>query len=104
MSKEKKEVKVVREVEAVKDILTKYLLNQGDMPQDVVKEVFEKILIIEEDYNGTLKDFIECSSLVVKLERLFEVIGIINTISKEDEAVLDKTLLYLESYINSIKV
>jgi len=103
MSKDIEEVKVVREVKAVKNLLKVYRKQKQDMPIAVVKDISKSFNKIEDDYNYTLKNFLECNSLVVKLERLFELIGIIGTISMEDEAMLDKTLIYLENYVDSIE-
>ena len=44
-----------------------------------------------------------CNSLVVKMEQLFNLIGAIGTISIEDEDKLDKTLVNLENYVKSIR-
>jgi len=103
MSKDIEEVKVVREVKVVKKLLKVYCSRKQDMPLAVVKDISKSFNKIEADYELTLKNFLECNSLVVKLERLFELIGIIGTISMEDEPMLDKTIICLENYVNSMK-
>ena len=45
----------------------------------------------------------DCNSLVVKMEQLFNLIGTLGTVSIEDVEKLDKTLINLENHVKSIK-
>ena len=73
------------------------------MPCEVMKYVVQELNKLEENYNKTINDLMNCNSLVVKMEQLFNLIGAIGTISIEDEDKLDKTLVNLENYVKSIR-
>lgn len=94
----KDENKVVKEVKVVLEVLKEYFENKRDVPYAVLEEVFEKLLAVEEDYNKTIKDLLASNSLVVKYEQLLELIGIVSTISVEDELQMDDALITLEKY------
>ena len=68
-----------------------------------LKYVVQELNKLEENYNKTINDLMNCNSLVVKMEQLFNLIGAIGTISIEDEDKLDKTLANLENYVKSIR-
>ena len=91
------------EVEVVLAVLKEYLNEGKDMPCEVVQYVVKELNKIEENYNKTINDLMDCNSLVVKMEQLFNLIGAIGTISIEDVERLDKTLAILEKYVKSIK-
>lgn len=92
----------VNEVEVVLAVLKEYLNEEKDMPYEVIKHVVEKLNKIKEEYNKTINDLLSCYSLVVKMERLYEIIGTISTVSIEDEDNLDKTLEILSNYEKSL--
>ena len=91
------------EVEVVLAVVKKYLNEEKDMPCEVMKYVVQELNKLEENYNKTINDLMNCNSLVVKMEQLFNLIGAIGTISIEDEDKLDKTLANLENYVKSIR-
>ena len=91
------------EVEVVLAVVNEYLNEGKDIPCEVMKYVVQELNKLEENYNKTINDLMNCNSLVVKMEQLFNLIGTIGTISIEDEDKLDKTLFNLENYVKSIK-
>lgn len=91
------------EVEVVLAVVKEYLNKEKDMPCEVMKYVVQELNKLEENYNKTINDLMNCNSLVVKMEQLFNLIGAIGTISIEDEDKLDKTLANLENYVKSIR-
>ncbi len=91
------------EVEVVLAVVKEYLNEEKDMPSEVMKYVVQELNKLEENYNKTINDLMNCNSLVVKMEQLFNLIGAIGTISIEDEDKLDKTLANLENYVKSIR-
>ena len=91
------------EVEVVLAVVKEYLNEEKDMPCEVMKCVVQELNKLEENYNKTINDLMNCNSLVVKMEQLFNLIGAIGTISIEDEDKLDKTLVNLENYVKSIR-
>ena len=91
------------EVEVVLAVLKEYLNEGKDMPCEVVQYVVKELNKIEENYNKTINDLMDCNSLVVKMEQLFNLIGAIGTISIEDVEKLDKTLTNFENHVKSIK-
>lgn len=93
-----REVKVVLEVE-----VKKYVDTKNDIPYELMQNVIERFQYFEEDYNRTKKELLLSNSSVVKLEKLIELIGIVGTISVENEDCLDKILEVLTNQINSIK-
>ena len=100
---ERNEVNAVKEVEVVLAVFKEYLDEKKDMPYEVIKDVVNKINSIGEDYKETIKELLNCNTLIVKIEKLYEIIGTIGTISVEDEAKLDQTLLVLKEYVKSIE-
>ena len=100
---ERNEVNAVKEVEVVLAVFKEYLDKKEDMPYEVMKCVVQKLYDIEKDYDAAVKENSASNSLIIKLERLYEVIGTIGTISIEDEDKLDKTLNILGDYVKSIK-
>ena len=91
------------EVEVVLVVLKEYLNEGKDMPCEVVQYVVKELNKIEENYNKTINDLMDCNSLVVKMEQLFNLIGTLGTVSIEDVEKLDKTLINLENHVKSIK-
>ena len=91
------------EVEVVLAVLKEYLNEGKDMPCEVVQYVVKELNKIEENYNKTSNDLMDCNSLVVKMEQLFNLIGTLGTVSIEDVEKLDKTLINLENHVKSIK-
>ena len=91
------------EVEVVLAVVNEYLNEGKDIPCEVMKYVVQELNKLEENYNKTINDLMNCNSLVVKMEQLFNLIGTTGTISIEDEDKLDKTLFNLENYVKSIK-
>lgn len=91
------------EVEVVLAVVKEYLNEEKAMPCEVMKYVVQELNKLEENYNKTINDLMNCNSLVVKMEQLFNLIGAIGTISIEDEDKLDKTLANLENYVKSIR-
>ena len=91
------------EVEVVLAVVKEYLNEEKDMPCEVMKYVVQELNKLEENYNKTINDLMNCNSLVVKMEQLFNLIGAIGTIPIEDEDKLDKTLVNLENYVKSIR-
>lgn len=98
----KEERNEVKEVEVVLAVFKEYLEEEKDMPIEVMKYVVQKLNKIEENYNKTINDLLSYYSLVVKMEKLYEIIGTIGTISIEDEDKLDKTLETLSNYAKSL--
>ena len=94
--------KEVNEVEVVLAVLGEYLDNGKDMPIEKMKYIVEKLNKIKEEYNKTINDLLNSYSLVVKMEKLYEIIGTIGTVSIEDEDKLDKTLEILGNYAKSL--
>ena len=91
------------EVEVVLAVVNEYLNEGKDIPCEVMKYVVQELNKLEENYNKTINDLMNCNSLVVKMEQLFNLIGTIGTISIEDEDKLDKTLFNLENYVKNGK-
>lgn len=91
------------EVEVVLAVVKEYLNEGKDMPCEVMKYVVEELNKLEENYNKTINDLMNCNSLVVKMEQLYNLIGTIGTISIEDGEILDKTLVNLENYVKSVR-
>lgn len=91
------------EVEVVLAVLKEYLNEGKDMPCEVVQYVVKELNKIEGNYNKTINDLMDCNSLVVKMEQLFNLIGTLGTISIEDVEKLDKTLINLENHVKSIR-
>lgn len=91
------------EVEVVLAVLKEYLNEGKDIPCEVVQYVVKELNKIEENYNKTINDLMDCNSLVVKMEQLFNLIGTLGTVSIEDVEKLDKTLINLENHVKSIK-
>lgn len=91
------------EVEVVLAVLKEYLNDGKDIPCEVVQYVVKELNKIEENYNKTINDLMDCNSLVVKMEQLFNLIGTLGTVSIEDVEKLDKTLINLENHVKSIK-
>lgn len=98
MTKEK-----LDEVEVVLEVVRKYLDQKKDMPFAVLKDLSEKLNTVKEDYDRTIKDLLVSDSLVVKLEKIIEVVGAISTISIEDETNFDKTISKIHESVDSIK-
>ena len=92
-----------KEVEVVLAVFKEYLNDGKDMPCEVMQYVVKELNKIEENYNKTISDLMDCNSLVVKMEQLFKLIGAIGTISIEDSEILDKTLINLENHVKSIR-
>ena len=92
-----------KEVEVVLAVLKEYLNEGKDMPCEVMQYVVKELNKIEENYNKTISDLMDCNSLVVKMEQLVNLIGAIGTISIEDSKKLDKTLVNLEKHVKSIR-
>ena len=91
------------EVELVLAVFKEYLNEGKDMPCEVMQYVVQELNKIEENYNKTINDLMDCNSLVVKMEQLFNLIGTLGTVSIEDVEKLDKTLINLENHVKSIK-
>ena len=91
------------EVEVVLAVFKEYLNEGKDMPCEVMQYVVQELNKIEENYNKTINDLMNCNSLVVKMEQLFNLIGTLGTVSIEDVEKLDKTLINLENHVKSIK-
>lgn len=91
------------EVEVVLSVFKEYLNEGKDMPCEVMQYVVQELNKIEENYNKTINDLMDCNSLVVKMEQLFNLIGTLGTVSIEDVEKLDKTLINLENHVKSIK-
>ena len=91
------------EVEVVLAVFKEYLNEGKDMPCEVMQYVVQELNKIEENYNKTINDWMDCNSLVVKMEQLFNLIGTLGTVSIEDVEKLDKTLINLENHVKSIK-
>jgi len=92
-----------KEVEVVLAVFKEYLNEGKDMPCEVMQYVVQELNKLEENYNKTISDLMDCNSLVVKMEQLFKLIGAIGTISIEDSEKLDKTLVNLENHVKSIR-
>ena len=92
-----------KEVEVVLAVFKEYLNEGKDMPCEVMQYVVQELNKLEENYNKTISDLMDCNSLVVKMEQLFKLIGAIGTISIEDSKKLDKTLVNLENHVKSIR-
>ena len=91
------------EIEVVLAVFKEYLNEGKDMPCEVMQYVVQELNKIEENYNKTINDLMDCNSLVVKMEQLFNLIGTLGTVSIEDVEKLDKTLINLENHVKSIK-
>ena len=91
------------EVEVVLAVFKEYLNEGKDMPCEVMQYVVQELNKIEENYNKTINDLMDCNSLVVKMEQLFNLIGTLGTVSIEDVEKLDKTLINLENHVKSIR-
>lgn len=96
MTKEKN--KVVEEVKVVLEVLKEYLENKSDVPFALLEEVFKTLSAVERDYDKTIKDLLVSNSLVVKYEQLLELIGIVSTISVEDEGKMEEIINTMEKY------
>lgn len=99
----KEEMKEVKAVQVVLEVCKEYLDKKEDMPLEVMQYVVDLLENIEKDYNKTICDLESHNSLVVKMERLIELIGTIGTISVEDVDKLDNTLIVLEDCAKAIK-
>ncbi len=93
----------VKEVEVVLGVLKKYYGTNKNIPDAVIEDLINRLMEIEKDYEKTIDELLCSSSLVVKMEKLIEIIGTVGTISVEDEDKMDKTIDILNKHINSIK-
>ena len=93
----------VKEVEVVLGVLKKYYGTNKNIPDAVIEDLINILMEIEKDYEKTIDELLCSSSLVVKMEKLIEIIGTVGTISVEDEDKMDKTIDILNKHINSIK-
>lgn len=90
----------IQEKESVLNIINKYIDNKKDIPYKVIKE---EIKDMEEDYIKTVNDLLWHNSLLIKIEKLFDLINIISANCIEDEEKLDKVLLLLNDCVKTIK-
>lgn len=93
----------VKEVEVVLGVLKEYYGTNKNIPDAVIEDLINRLMEIEKDYEKTIDELLCSSSLVVKMEKLIEIIGTVGTISVEDEDKMDKTIDILNKHINSIK-
>jgi len=93
----------IKEKESVLNIINKYIDNKKDIPYKVIKEEIKKIKDMEEDYIKTVNDLLWHNSLLIKIEKLFDLINIISANCIEDEEKLDKVLLLLNDCVKTIK-
>ena len=93
----------VKEVEVVLGVLKKYYGTNKNIPDAVIEDLINRLMEIEKDYEKTIDELLCSSSLVVKKEKLIEIIVTVGTISVEDEDKMDKTIDILNKHINSIK-
>lgn len=90
-----KESSAVKEVEEVLEVLNEYLNLQKDIPYFVVKKLINNLHKIEEDYNKTINDLLLSNSLVVKMEKVLELIGTLSASSVENEEKMDTAIKLL---------
>ena len=95
-------VKVVKEVDEVLTVVQKHIELKKSMNYKDLSMLLQKINVIIKDYKTTTQDLLCTSSLAVKLENLISAVGIIGTVSIEDEDILDNTLKLLSDYSDSI--
>lgn len=90
-----KEGNAVKEVEEVLEVLNEYLNLQKDVPCFVVEKLINNLHKIEEDYNKTINDLLLSNSLVVKMEKVLELIGTLSASSVENEEKMDTAIKLL---------
>lgn len=95
----KEEIKAVNEVKVVLEVLSGYIDKEENISNEKLKYVVNKLKQVEEDYNKTINELLYCNSLVVKYERLMELIGTLGTFSVEDEAKLDMAITVLSDCV-----
>lgn len=95
----KEEIKAVNEVKVVLEVLSGYIDKEENISNEKLKYVVNRLKQVEEDYNKTINELLYCNSLVVKYERLMELIGTLGTFSVEDEAKLDTAITVLSDCV-----
>lgn len=96
-------VKVVNEVDEVVNEVQKHIDSKESMDYVALSILLEKLNVIIKDYKATSYDLLCTNSLAVKLEKLLNAVGIISTISIENEDVLDSSVKLLCDYVESIE-
>ncbi len=104
MQMKKEDYRVVKEVNDVLEVMTRYNNNQKDISYKEWKKLYPRISKLLEDYKLMFQDLLDCNSSLMKLEKFVELIGIISTISTGDEDVMDKSLKVLNKYIQKIEM
>lgn len=93
----------VQENDSILKTINQYVDNKKDIPYEVIREEIKKIKDMEEDYIKTANDLLWHNSLLIKIEKLVDLINIISANCIEDEEKLDKALLFLNSCVETIK-
>ena len=101
MQMKKEDYRVVKEVNDVLEVMTRYNNNQKDISYKEWKKLYPRISKLLEDYKLMFQDLLDCNSSLMKLEKFVELIGIITT---GDEDVMDKSLKVLNKYIQKIEM
>lgn len=97
------EIVVVSEVDEVVNEVKKYIDSKASMDYLALSILLEKLNVIIKDYKATSYDLLCTNSLAVKLEKLVNAVGIIGTISIENEDVLNNSVELLCNYVASIE-
>lgn len=99
----KEDYLVVKEVNDVLEVMEQYKLSKKDIPYKEWKKIYPGVSKLLEDYKLVVHDLLDCNSSLMKLEKFIEVIGIISTISMEDEDIMDRTIKVLNKYAQKIE-
>lgn len=104
MQMKKEDYRVVKEVNDVLEVMAGYNSIHKDISYKEWKKIYPRISKLLEDYKLLFQDLLDCNSSLMKLEKFVELIGIISTISTEDEDIMDKSLKVLNKYVQKIEV
>ena len=104
MQTKKEDYRVVKEVNDVLEVMDGYNNIHKDISYKEWKKLYPRISKLLEDYKLMFQDLLDCNSSLMKLEKFVELIGIISTISTDDEDVMDKSLKVLNKYVQKIEM
>ncbi len=104
MQMKKEDYRVVKEVNDVLEVMDGYNNIHKDISYKEWKKLYPRISKLLEDYKLMFQDLLDCNSSLMKLEKFVELIGIISTISTDDEDVMDKSLKVLNKYVQKIEM
>lgn len=98
-----KENQVVTEVIEVVGSIRKKIQKKDIVTLEDIDSLSVNVNKLIANYEATRENYLAMNSLVMKHEKLKEVIGIIEYASASDEAILDQTIESLSEVFNTIK-